>query len=97
MNGDGKISWSKQGAIMGSLGHSELHKMLKELDADGDGDGKISFLFLHGVIKNERKNKVTKQEDNRLSPDFGWEVNTVAKFKTRLGIYRDHKKFLEAN
>ncbi|KAK8636787.1 hypothetical protein V6N13_124525 [Hibiscus sabdariffa] len=40
-NGDGKISSSELGSIMGSLGQQltdeELHKMVKEVDADGDG------------------------------------------------------------
>ncbi|XP_042497516.1 probable calcium-binding protein CML25 [Macadamia integrifolia] len=41
VNGDGKISSSELGAIMGSLGHptteDELEKMIKEVDSDGDG------------------------------------------------------------
>ncbi|EOY01092.1 hypothetical protein QUC31_013946 [Theobroma cacao] len=41
VNGDGKISSSELGSIMGSLGHKpsedELQKMIKEFDADGDG------------------------------------------------------------
>ncbi|KAF8398937.1 hypothetical protein HHK36_014802 [Tetracentron sinense] len=41
VNGDGKISWTELGLIMGSLGHSatedELRKMVKEVDSDGDG------------------------------------------------------------
>ncbi|XP_043695196.1 probable calcium-binding protein CML25 [Telopea speciosissima] len=41
VNGDGKISSSELGAIMGSLGHptteEELEKMIKEVDSDGDG------------------------------------------------------------
>ncbi|KAJ4974873.1 hypothetical protein NE237_008047 [Protea cynaroides] len=41
VNGDGRISWSELGAIMGSLGHpaseEELRKMIEEVDADGDG------------------------------------------------------------
>ncbi|XP_062154894.1 probable calcium-binding protein CML25 [Alnus glutinosa] len=41
VNGDGKISSSELGSIMGSLGHpateEELDKMIKEVDADGDG------------------------------------------------------------
>ncbi|KAL4569459.1 hypothetical protein LXL04_025097 [Taraxacum kok-saghyz] len=41
VNGDGKISWSELGSIMGSLGHQpneeELKNMIKEVDADGDG------------------------------------------------------------
>ncbi|KAL4348387.1 hypothetical protein GQ457_17G014480 [Hibiscus cannabinus] len=40
-NGDGKISSSELGSIMGSLGQQlsdeELQKMVKEVDADGDG------------------------------------------------------------
>lgn len=40
-NGDGKISWSELGSIMGSLGQpatdEELRKMVREVDADGDG------------------------------------------------------------
>ncbi|KAL1806931.1 hypothetical protein DCAR_0832790 [Daucus carota subsp. sativus] len=41
VNGDGKISASELGSIMGSLGHvasdEELESMIKEVDADGDG------------------------------------------------------------
>ncbi|KAL1357285.1 hypothetical protein HN51_009223 [Arachis hypogaea] len=41
VNGDGKISSSELGSIMGSLGQSaskeELDKMIREVDADGDG------------------------------------------------------------
>ena len=41
VNGDGKISASELGSIMGSLGHNasdeELESMIKEVDADGDG------------------------------------------------------------
>ncbi|CAI9096760.1 OLC1v1032971C1 [Oldenlandia corymbosa var. corymbosa] len=41
VNGDGKISSSELGSIMGSLGHpstdEELNKMIKEVDSDGDG------------------------------------------------------------
>ncbi|KAF8389955.1 hypothetical protein HHK36_024475 [Tetracentron sinense] len=41
VNGDGKISWSELGSIMGSLGHSatedEWRRMVKEADSDGDG------------------------------------------------------------
>ena len=41
VNGDGKISSSELGSIMGSLGHrpteDELEKMIVEVDADGDG------------------------------------------------------------
>ncbi|XWS22878.1 hypothetical protein CRYUN_Cryun29cG0073900 [Craigia yunnanensis] len=41
VNGDGKISSSELGSIMGSLGQQpseeELQKMIKEFDADGDG------------------------------------------------------------
>ncbi|XP_059448241.1 probable calcium-binding protein CML25 [Corylus avellana] len=41
VNGDGKISSSELGSILGSLGHpateEELDKMIKEVDADGDG------------------------------------------------------------
>ncbi|XP_030447987.1 probable calcium-binding protein CML25 [Syzygium oleosum] len=40
-NGDGKISASELGSIMGSLGHpeteEELAKMIREVDSDGDG------------------------------------------------------------
>ncbi|XP_057963030.1 probable calcium-binding protein CML25 [Malania oleifera] len=41
VNGDGKISSSELGSIMGSLGQpsseEEVHKMIVEFDADGDG------------------------------------------------------------
>ncbi|XP_022725733.1 probable calcium-binding protein CML25 [Durio zibethinus] len=41
VNGDGKISSSELGSIMGSVGRrpseEELQKMIKEFDADGDG------------------------------------------------------------
>ncbi|XP_047332422.1 probable calcium-binding protein CML25 [Impatiens glandulifera] len=41
VNGDGKISSSELGSILGSLGHNateeELHKMIREVDSDGDG------------------------------------------------------------
>lgn len=41
VNGDGKISASELGSIMGSLGHvateEELNNMIREVDADGDG------------------------------------------------------------
>ncbi|XVE85479.1 hypothetical protein DITRI_Ditri17bG0093700 [Diplodiscus trichospermus] len=41
VNGDGKISSSELGSIMGSLGQlpseEELQKMIKEFDSDGDG------------------------------------------------------------
>ncbi|XVE91950.1 hypothetical protein REPUB_Repub01dG0055400 [Reevesia pubescens] len=41
VNGDGKISSSELGSIMGSLGQQpsdeELQKMIEEFDADGDG------------------------------------------------------------
>lgn len=41
VNGDGKISESELGSIMGSLGHptsdEELKKMIEEVDSDGDG------------------------------------------------------------
>ncbi|KAI3825147.1 hypothetical protein L1987_06623 [Smallanthus sonchifolius] len=41
VNGDGKISSSELGSILGSLGHrptdEELESMIKEVDADGDG------------------------------------------------------------
>ncbi|KAI3816618.1 hypothetical protein L1987_16321 [Smallanthus sonchifolius] len=41
VNGDGKISSSELGSIMGSMGHhpthEELEKMIVEVDADGDG------------------------------------------------------------
>ncbi|KAI3466946.1 hypothetical protein Pfo_023609, partial [Paulownia fortunei] len=41
VNGDGKISASELGSIMGSLGHpateEELNTMIQEVDSDGDG------------------------------------------------------------
>ncbi|KAL5699166.1 hypothetical protein ACHQM5_030106 [Ranunculus cassubicifolius] len=41
VNGDGKISHSELGSILGSLGHptteDELKKMIQEVDSDGDG------------------------------------------------------------
>lgn len=41
VNGDGKISSSELGSIMGSLGQpateEELNNMIREVDADGDG------------------------------------------------------------
>ncbi|KAL3830732.1 hypothetical protein ACJIZ3_019534 [Penstemon smallii] len=41
VNGDGKISSSELGSMMGSLGHSvtdeELDSMIREVDSDGDG------------------------------------------------------------
>ncbi|KAK9276030.1 hypothetical protein L1049_005561 [Liquidambar formosana] len=41
VNGDGKISASELGLIMGSLGHAEteedLQQMVREVDKDGDG------------------------------------------------------------
>ncbi|KAD7478798.1 hypothetical protein R6Q59_005440 [Mikania micrantha] len=41
VNGDGKISSSELGSIMGSLGHrpndDELQSMINEVDGDGDG------------------------------------------------------------
>ncbi|KAK6119986.1 hypothetical protein DH2020_046274 [Rehmannia glutinosa] len=41
VNGDGKISASELGSIMGSLGHpateEELKTMIQEVDSDGDG------------------------------------------------------------
>ncbi|XP_027099661.1 probable calcium-binding protein CML25 [Coffea eugenioides] len=41
VNGDGKISASELGQIMGSLGYpttdEELHKLMNEADSDGDG------------------------------------------------------------
>lgn len=41
VNGDGKISSSELGSIMGSLGQpatdEELNEMIREVDADGDG------------------------------------------------------------
>ncbi|KAK6122275.1 hypothetical protein DH2020_043989 [Rehmannia glutinosa] len=41
VNGDGKISASELGSIMGSLGHAatdeELQIMIQEVDSDGDG------------------------------------------------------------
>ncbi|KAI7978920.1 putative calcium-binding protein CML25 [Camellia lanceoleosa] len=41
VNGDGKISSSELGSILGSLGHTatdeELQTMIKEVDGDGDG------------------------------------------------------------
>lgn len=41
VNGDGRISASELGSIMGSLGHpaneEELQSMIKEVDKDGDG------------------------------------------------------------
>ncbi|KAE8724560.1 putative calcium-binding protein CML25 [Hibiscus syriacus] len=59
-NGDGKISSSELGSIMGSLGQKlsdeELHKMIKEVDADGDGFiGFEEFVELNtkGVDSNE--------------------------------------------
>lgn len=49
VNGDGKISASELGSIMGSLGQkpteTELENMIKEVDADGDG-----FIDLHEFI-----------------------------------------------
>ncbi|KAL5053761.1 hypothetical protein RYX36_034443, partial [Vicia faba] len=41
VNGDGKISASELGSIMGSLGQpasdEELNNMIREVDGDGDG------------------------------------------------------------
>ncbi|KAK9064596.1 hypothetical protein SSX86_015978 [Deinandra increscens subsp. villosa] len=54
VNGDGKISWSELGSIMGSLGHrptdDELESMIKEVDSDGDG-----FIDLHEFIELNTK------------------------------------------
>ncbi|KAA8532509.1 hypothetical protein F0562_032675 [Nyssa sinensis] len=54
VNGDGKISSSELGSIMGSLGHKatdeELETMIKEVDADGDG-----FIDLNEFIELNTK------------------------------------------
>ncbi|GFQ00494.1 probable calcium-binding protein cml25 [Phtheirospermum japonicum] len=54
VNGDGKISGSELGSIMGSLGHSateeELNNMIREVDSDGDG-----FINLNEFIELNTK------------------------------------------
>ncbi|MED6173580.1 putative calcium-binding protein cml25 [Stylosanthes scabra] len=69
VNGDGKISSSELGSIMGSLGQpaskEELDKMIREVDSDGDG-----FISLGEFIELNTKDIDPKEVLENLKDAF---------------------------
>ncbi|KAJ0630376.1 putative EF-hand domain-containing protein [Helianthus annuus] len=90
VNGDGKISSSELGSIMGSMGHQptpeELENMIMQVDADGDG-----FIDLKEFIELNTKDNgsITADELQKVLGSLGEECTVGECRKMIAGVDQD--------